>query len=67
MTNGELLVTMATIKSHAERLKHAVYDAWKKENPDFSSNSGGQITAPSALVGAKEAINDKYGPGSVEW
>jgi hypothetical protein len=66
MSNDNIILTLANIKSHAERLKHAFYDAWKKENPDYNSK-GGQITSPAALQGAKEAMNDKYGPGSVEW
>lgn len=66
MRNEEIILTLASIKSHAERLKHLVYDEWKKQNPDFSAE-GGQVTAPSVLIGAKQAMNDKYGPGSVVW
>ena len=66
MTNETAMVILTKINSHAERLKHAVYDAWKKENPDFSA-AGGQVTSPTALQGAKQAANDKYGPGTVEW
>lgn len=66
MSNADIILTMANIKSHVERLKHLVYDAWKKKNADFNAE-GGQVTAPSALVGAKQAMNDKYGPGTVVW
>jgi hypothetical protein len=66
MTNQEFILTIGKVKSHTERLKHAIYDSWKKNNADFSTQ-GGQITSPSALKGAKEAMNDKYGPQTVEW
>lgn len=66
MTNDQIIVTLAKIKNHTERLKHVVYDAWKQNNADYSS-SGGVATSSSALKGAKAAMNDKYGTGSVEW
>jgi hypothetical protein len=64
MTKAEKLTVLANVKTHAEKLKHAVYDAWRKQNPDAQ---GGMILSPQALKGAKDAINDKYGPGTVTW
>lgn len=68
MTNAQLITQLAIIKSTADKLRAAVYDAWKKQNPSLSGSSNGSImTSPKALKGAKAAVNNKYGPGSVTW
>jgi hypothetical protein len=65
MSNEEVITALANLKTHTERLKHAVYDAWKKKN--IGTGESGLILNAEALAGAKEAMNDKYGQGSVVW
>ncbi len=65
MSNQEAITKLGTLKSHAAQLKYAVYDAWKKAH--IGTGTPGLILDPKALAGAKQAMNDKYGAGSVEW
>lgn len=58
----------ATIKSHVSTLKSIVKDAWMKKNFNASTvPEHGIILGQEALEGAKEAMNQKYGEGSVSW
>ena len=60
----EVATKAASIKATVAVIKTSIYDAWRKQNPD---SSGGMILGQSALKGAKEAMNEKYGEGSVSW
>lgn len=64
MTKIQKLAALAKVKTTADTLKCAVYNVWRKQNPDAK---GGMILSPQALKGAKAAVNDKYGPGTVTW
>jgi hypothetical protein len=58
----------AGIKANVAQIKAPIYDAWMKKNFDSASApSHGIALSPSALSGAKDAMNDKYGEGSVVW
>lgn len=63
-----IVAQAADIKAHAEKIKHTIYDAWiSKVKAATTTGSGGEYIPHEALVGAKEAMNDKYGEGSVIW
>jgi len=59
-----IVTEAATIKSQVSKVKDAVYDAWTKTHPH---SSGGYAYDNASLQGAKDAMNDKYGEGSVSW
>lgn len=57
----------SAIKAHVATIKGAIYDAWMKGNFGQTSHPDGYALTSNALKGAKEAMNDKYGEGSVVW
>ena len=60
----ELNEKLIEIIAKTTKLKTAVYDEWRKQNPDAN---GGMILSPKALKDAKAAVHDKYGTGSVSY
>ena len=57
----------SAIKAHVAIIKGSIYDAWMKGNFGQTSHPDGYALTANALKGAKEAMNDKYGEGSVVW
>lgn len=57
----------AEIKSHVASIKGTIYDAWMNGNFGKTKHPDGYALTANALVGAKDAMNEKYGEGSVVW
>jgi thiaminase len=54
---------VAKVKAAVEQVKASFYDNWIKTHA--SAGSEGMILDQKALDGAAQAMNDKYGAGSV--
>ena len=64
----DIKTAAATIKANVATLKTIVTSAWSKKNFNSATTPDhGIILGQEALAGAKEAMNEKYGEGSVSW
>jgi regulator of protease activity HflC (stomatin/prohibitin superfamily) len=69
-TKQDTVTNVALIKSDVVGMKivvHDAYQAWMQKNFPGGVAPDGVSLSPSALKGAKEAINAKYGEWSVSW
>lgn len=65
----DIVEKASAIKAHVARIKHPIYDAWAEKVKALTSKgtTGIEYIPHEAVEGAKEAMNDKYGEGSVIW
>jgi hypothetical protein len=65
---AKIQTDLARVTSSVKTVQAAIYQLWMMKNfGKTTAPTTGYILDPKALAGAKQAMQDKYGTGSVSW